>query len=266
MVVSVLMATYINDDRFLLGKALQSILDQTIQCSELVIVEDGALTDELYSVIDSYRDKLNIISVVLDENYGLATALNEGLKHISNDIVLRADSDDINNPVRFERQIQPFIEGYELVGGMVREVGKKGEHIAYRIVPESIKDILNFSKNRNPFNHMTIGFIKKVVLDAGGYPNIHLKEDYALWATLLSNGVKAKNLNEIFVDATTGSDMYRRRGGLKYVRSEFEMQRHLVNCGLKNWFSAFLVGVIRSLVFLMPCAIRGYIYEKVLRK
>lgn len=259
------MATYINDDSNLLDKALKSIVDQTISCSELVLVEDGPLTEDLYLVIDSYRNKLNIITVSLAENAGLAVALNEGLKNISNEIVFRADSDDINRPQRFENQIHEFVEGYELVGGNIREVEKSGEHISYRNVPESNRDILAFTKKRNPFNHMTIGFKKNLVTDVGGYPNIFLKEDYALWATLISNGVKAKNLNQVLVEATTGVDMYQRRGGLKYVLSEYQIQKHLVKCGIKTVSSAIFWGIFRCLVFLMPCVIRGYIYEKILR-
>jgi len=65
MQFSVLMATYIKDDSLLLAKALKSIDDQTIRSSELVLVENGPLTQDLYSVIEDYRESLNIISVKL---------------------------------------------------------------------------------------------------------------------------------------------------------------------------------------------------------
>jgi len=59
--------------------------------------------------------------------------------------------------------------------------------------------------------------------------------------------------------------MYRRRGGIKYVKSEIEMQSLLVNLGLKNVIDSIVIGVARSVVFLLPLSLRGFIYEQVLR-
>ena len=112
---------------------------------------------------------------------------------------------------------------------------------------------------------MSVGFRTKVIIDAGCYPEIHLKEDYALWATLLAKGIKVYNLDETLVDATTGKDMYRRRGGLKYALAEIDMQRHLVRVGLKSYFFAVIDGSLRALIFLMPSVIRKLIYLKLLR-
>lgn len=265
MQFSVLMATYIKDDSLLLAKALKSIDDQTIRSSELVLVENGPLTQDLYSVIEDYRESLNIISVKLTKNFGLAIALNRGLEVVRNNIVFRADSDDVNLTFRFEKQLEKFAEGYELVGGVIREVDKNGAHIGIRTVPFIDQDIIKFSKNRNPFNHMTVAFLRDSVVNAGGYPNFYLKEDYALWATLLAKGIKAVNINEVLVDATAGREMYRRRGGLGYVRSEFDMQRHLIDCGLKTKLEAFFLGLPRMLVFLLPPSMRGFIYERLIR-
>lgn len=93
------------------------------------------------------------------------------------------------------------------------EVDRTGRPIAIRKVPSTEKEIRKFICHRNPFNHMTVAFRRSIVSDLGGYPDIFLKEDYALWACMLSRGVKMTNLEYILVNATAGSEMYRRRGG-----------------------------------------------------
>ena len=112
---------------------------------------------------------------------------------------------------------------------------------------------------------MSVAYRKSSVLSCGGYPNIYLKEDYALWVLMLQSGFCAVNLPSILVHATAGLDMYKRRGGMKYVYSEYLIQQHLVNCGVKSWPKALIHGLIRSLVFIFPSFIRGVIYKNFLR-
>jgi hypothetical protein len=156
-------------------------------------------------------------------------------------------------------------EGFDVVGSAILEVDKNGKKIAIRRLPMDQISITSFARKRNPFNHMSVGFRTKTIVDAGYYPAIHLKEDYALWATLIANGAKFYNLDEILVNATTGRDFYRRRGGLKYALAEIDMQRHLMRVGLKSFTAAFFDGFLRAFIFLMPSAFRELIYLKLLR-
>lgn len=79
---SVLMSVYIREQATLLDRALQSILvNQSVKPSELVLVEDGPLTDGLYHVIDKYKQIFpELVSVKLPQNGGLGNALNAGMK------------------------------------------------------------------------------------------------------------------------------------------------------------------------------------------
>jgi hypothetical protein len=127
------------------------------------------------------------------------------------------------------------------------------------------QEIVVYARYRNPFNHMTVAYRSRLARICGGYPQIHLKEDYALWASMIGAGAKTQNLPDPLVHATAGVDMYRRRGGLRYALAEINLQRHLVRCGLKGTTSAALHGLLRASVFLMPAVLRGWIYEKYLR-
>jgi glycosyltransferase involved in cell wall biosynthesis len=263
---SILMAVYHKDDPSLFRVALESVYNNKLQPASVVVVQDGPVGKALSNVISEYKLRQSFRLIELPVNKGLANALNTGLLHIATPFVLRADADDYNLPDRFEKQISMLESGYDLVGGAIMEVDKTGKSIAIRSVPTSQDEIRRFISKRNPFNHMTVAYRRSAVTDLGGYPDIFLKEDYALWASMLSNGAKMINLDDVLVNATAGSEMYKRRGGVKYVRSEIDMQTFLIKKGLQSALGAIFIGVSRSMVFLMPAFLRGFIYEKFLRK
>lgn len=262
---SVLMSVYARDNPALFRRAIQSVFDNSIQASEFLIVQDGPLPNELTEIISEYQISHGLVTLALKENQGLAKALNHGLEALQNEFVFRADADDFNMPHRFEVQIRFLEEGYDLVGSAILEMEPDGEMIAVRMPPLTASNIRRRISTRNPFNHMTVAYRRSAVLDLGGYPNIYLKEDYALWAAMIAQHKRVINLADTLVQATAGSDMYRRRGGLNYVRSEIDLQRLLVSHGLQSSFKALIVGSLRSSVFLAPSALRGMFYQTFLR-
>lgn len=263
---SVLMAVYHNDDPVLLRMAIDSVYSNSLLPAALILVQDGPVGDELSCVIRSYEGLEGFSLVKLPINGGLANALNTGLQYINTPYVFRADADDYNLPHRFERQIVELISGYDLVGADIFEVDKSGNFLAIRKVPSTNPELFRQISKRNPFNHMTVAFRKSVVVQLGGYPNIYLREDYALWALMLARGCNVKNINEVLVHATAGLDMYRRRGGVKYARSEIDMQFFLIRQGLQTIWTAIPIGILRAFVFILPPFLRGFIYKKFLRK
>ena len=103
---SVLLSLYYKENPIFLRQSLDSVFSQTLPPDEVVLVEDGPLTEALYAVVEEYKRKYSTLKVVpLSENVGLGRALNEGLKHCSFDLVARMDTDDIAMPDRFEKQI-----------------------------------------------------------------------------------------------------------------------------------------------------------------
>lgn len=262
---SILISVYSRDDPRFLEKAFRSIFANTIQPKELIVVADGELTKSLYSTIDHFAQMRSLRFVQLPFNVGLAQALNAGISTIKTEFTIRADADDFNHPDRFERLVAKLNEGFDLVGSAIREVDKTGVEVAFRSCPLTEDEIRRFARKRNPFNHMTVGFRTATVVEVGGYPSIHLKEDYALWATLLANNCRVCNLDSVLVDATAGKEMFQRRGGFRYAMAEVDLQLHLVRCKLKSPLSALVDGTLRSLIFLAPNAVREFVYLKFLR-
>jgi glycosyltransferase involved in cell wall biosynthesis len=266
--VTVLMSVYRRDDARLFRRALDSVFSGSVAPDALVLMVDGPVGDELSAVIAEVEALPGVRVHHLEQNVGLAAALNAGLERVETAWVLRADADDVNAADRFARQARFANEHPDvaLFGGAITEVDPiDGKVIAHRTVPIGHEDIRRRCAARNPFNHMTVAFKIEPVRAVGGYPLLHLREDYGLWALLLKEGVKTGNLPDVVVMATTGRDMYQRRGGWRYAAGEWALQSHLVRCGLKSWPAACVHGAMRSVVFLMPAALRGWIYERALR-
>ena len=107
---SVLMSVY-NGQRYL-GAAIDSILAQTFQEFEFIIVDDGS-TDNTESLIRAYSDSR--IRLISKPNTGLADSLNVGLEAAKGTWIARIDADDISEPQRLERQLQRIRASPELV-------------------------------------------------------------------------------------------------------------------------------------------------------
>ncbi len=265
---TVLMAVYGRDEPQLFERAVESVYGNTLPPDDFVLVVDGPTPQDLERVIERCVSGHGIRAVRLPENVGLANALNQGLSLIRTAWVVRADADDINLPYRFERQaeaLQRAANAIDLSGGAIVEVDENDSPLAVREVPLDHSQIVAFLGRRNPFNHMTVAYRTAKAREAGGYPNIHLKEDYGLWASMIARGAKCGNLRDVLVRATAGRGMYRRRGGLRYAKSEWDLQLHLFRLGHKNLFSAIFDGWVRASVFFLTPRLRGWVYERFLR-
>jgi glycosyltransferase involved in cell wall biosynthesis len=266
---TVLMSVYHGDDLVLFERAIQSVYANTLLPDAFILVVDGPVPKTLLNAIMRYQVEYGIDILSLPANVGLAHALNAGLMEVKTNWVVRADADDYNVPDRFAMQANALMQtknSVDLIGGAIREVEPDGREIAVRRTAEKHADILRYAIYRNPFNHMTVAYRTQVVLRCGGYPDIYLREDYALWVQMFVSGARVLNLPDILVLATTGNDMYRRRGGLRYALGEISLQRYLVNAGLKTSLVALLHGFGRAMVFILPSVIRGWIYENILRR
>lgn len=108
---SVLISVYNKENSLSLRQSLTSVFRQKLPPTEVVLLKDGPLTEELDKVIAEYVMRYPELKIVsLPVNQGLGKALNEGLKHCSYDLVARMDTDDIAKPVSFEETNKGFQE------------------------------------------------------------------------------------------------------------------------------------------------------------
>ncbi len=266
---SVLLSLYDKENPDFLRASLDSVFNQTLMPSEVVLVLDGAINERLQNVVDFFAQKhKELIIVPLEHNMGLGKALNHGLAKCSFDIVARMDTDDICFPNRFEKQISYMSAHNEIAicGSWVNEfIGTTENVYSQRRVPETHEEIKSFIKGRNPFNHPSVVFRKEAVLTAGGYRHFYLLEDWFLWARMLSNGSKMYNLQEPLLNFRGSKDMHKRRGGLKYAKSCIELFKSFYAMNLINKKEQILFSCIKVTVAVMPNWLRGLIYNKLLR-
>ena len=266
---SVLMSVYYKENPKYFKESIKSILSQSVPTCDFVIVCDGPLTDELYNVLDEYKENPVINVVKLSENQGLAKALAEGLRHCKCELVARMDSDDIAEPFRCEEQLLAFeTEDLDVVGSNVVEFIDRPENIrTERCVPETHDDIREYSKKRNPMNHPSVMFKKASVIACGSYQEFHLYEDYQLWVNMIMSGYKFKNIQKPLVKMRTTNDLYMRRGGFGYFKSGYKFQNYMYKCGHIS-FVRYLKNISELLIVhaLMPNYIRKWFYLKILRK
>lgn len=265
---SVLLSLYIKEKPKYLEECFQSLLEQTLPANEVVLVLDGPITTELMAVVDQWRERLNLKIVALPINVGLGAALNEGLKACSNDIVARMDTDDICVPERFEKQISRFSLQPNLMisGGQIYEFNGAEKNIfSKRNVPLTHEQLIDFSKKRSPFNHMTVMYRKSFILSIGGYVTHLFMEDYNLWLRAINSGAVIDNDPSVLVHARAGGEMLARRHGVKYIKSEFKLYMIKKRFKLDSNLNLFYVFILRASSRFLPIVFLSFLYKKVRR-
>lgn len=268
---SVLMSVYYKEKPEYLELAMKSMWEQTISPSDFVLVCDGPLNAELDNVIEKmqkkYDAKLQVLR--LPQNVGLGNALNRGLEQCKNELVARMDSDDIARPDRCEKQLKIF-ENYpevSICSGTVEEFEKLPQYVdARRILPETNQEILEFSKSRNPFNHPCVMYKKSDIEAAGSYQDFYLLEDYYLWIRMLIQGYKGYNISDPLLWMRAGKNMYKRRAGWKYAKSQVALFKYMrINefISLRQYAKSSFVRIASSMA---PNSIRQFLFKNMLRE
>lgn len=266
---SILMSVYKNDNPKYLEESIQSMLNQTIVTNDFVIIKDGPLTDELNSIIEKYKTKYNFINVItLTKNVGLGNALNIGIKECKNELVARMDADDYSFNTRIEKQLNYLKEhpDIDLVGTQAFEfIDDVNNPIQYNNFPITNNEIIKYAHSRNPYAHPSVIFKKTKVLESGNYQQVFLCEDYDLWIRMIQNGCKCANLDEYLFAIRVGNDFYKRRSGLKYIKSINNLMIRNMNNGFFNKKDYVKNMLTRSIIYSMPNFMRRFIYSKFLR-
>lgn len=271
MKYSVLMSVYKNEKVEYFMQAVDSLLTQTIQPEQIVLVRDGGVCEELQNVIDKYvSDYPDVFTYLpLEQNGGLGNALRYGLTYCRNELVGRMDTDDISVPDRFEKQLE-FMKNnpdVDIVGGNISEFTNDPTRIVdCRNVPQSHEDICKYLKNRSPFNHQTVMFKKSVVEKAGSYESFYLFEDWYLWIRMYLSDAKFANLNEVLVNVRIFG-MANRRGGMKYYRSCVKLLKYMKKNHIIGFWKYAKTCIVRFCGYvLLPNKMREFMYRKMLRK
>lgn len=208
--VSVIMPTY--NDRFAIEAAIESILGQTLDAWELIVVDDASTDGTADFVEERFKDP-RITLVRMDQNSGSGACRNRAIEISQADFIAVMDADDISLPNRLRRQLDRLKEdpGLGAVSAQVMEFGDWGGP-AHGNWPTDPSDIMSRQLNlKMPIPHPATMFRRDVLLAAGGYDvSCRRAQDYSLFLQLQTT--KLETLDEPLV-------MYRtnRPIGLRYV-------------------------------------------------
>ena len=192
--ISVLMSVY-NGEKYL-ETAIQSILKQTFQDFEFIIIDDAS-TDSTPDILIKLSDpRVKILRN--HKNLGLTKSLNIGTREAQGEYIARMDADDISLPHRFESQIRylDMHTDYALVGSLAYQIDETGQ---YQFIPKLQTDDHLIRKHliqSNNFVHGSVMIRRNVLLSMGGYDErFKYANDYNLWLRIIERH-KVANLPE----------------------------------------------------------------------
>jgi glycosyltransferase involved in cell wall biosynthesis len=192
--VSVLLAAH-NDARFL-REALDSVLQQTVDDLELIVVDDAS-TDETPQILSATDDRRTVV-FRNEEQLGLAASLDRGLAAAQGRYVARLDADDVALPNRLERQLAE-VGAAAVVGSAIRDLDEEGREGRLHRMPLGARAVRWHALFSSPFFHPTVLVDREALGDLRYDPSYLESEDYDLWTRLLATGVEGRNLEDALV-------------------------------------------------------------------
>ncbi|MDE1313008.1 glycosyltransferase [Vibrio aestuarianus] len=194
--ISVILPVY--NAELYLSEAVDSILNQTVNDFELILIDDGS-TDGSLSIAQAYAKQDERVVLISQPNMGLVETLNKGISLAKGRYIARMDADDISLENRFEEQVKLLEKGYDLCGchfHLVTESGKLHNSLVVSTDSEFQSVILTRAV---PFAHGSVMIRKSFLLEndleycLGEYSSA---EDYYLWINCFKHGAKIGNVDK----------------------------------------------------------------------
>ncbi|MCM1440271.1 MAG: glycosyltransferase [Roseburia sp.] len=239
--ISVIMSTY-NEPLKWIEQAIDSILGQTYQNIEFIIIVDAPENKELINYITERKKQDNRIIIHINGiNMGLTASLNMAISLANGLYIARMDADDIAEPDRIECQIEYLVScKLDLVGCNVMDINEEGKilNIKGTNLPTSDKAIKDYLRTNGAIMHPTWLVKKSVYIEMGMYHDFPACEDYDFLTRVALAGYKLGNVREV-------KQMYRiNTKGISNARKVMQKSSHYFimqnyNCGKQSNLDEF---------------------------
>ncbi len=206
---------------------------------EVILVDDGS-SDNSRVIAEEF---CNIDSrfILFDGGKGLVSSLNYGLSVARGKWIARFDSDDLNHPRRLELQLECAEEQGEktVVSCRVRSFPFPNVSTGYRRYEfwlnslESSSEIEHSLFVESPIPHPTAFYSRALIIEAGGYKDVGLPEDYELWLRLWSLGFQFRRVPKTLLAWRERPDRFSRTSSMYSLTSFYKtkaMYLHYVPC------------------------------------
>ena len=221
--VSVLLP--VRDGERFVREALASVLGQTLEALEVVVVDDGS-TDGTRAILESFDDER--LCIVPQPRLGLVAALNRAAREAGGNHLTRMDADDVSLPDRVERQAA-FLDAHPRVGLVVcgvTAIDEGGRHLRTVVLPPDDASLRRRLLLRNPFTHGAVTVRREAFERAGGYrADYGSNEDYDLWRRIARDWELAALPEVLYLyrehpAAVTQTDVHDRMRSREHLRDE----------------------------------------------
>jgi glycosyltransferase involved in cell wall biosynthesis len=201
--------------------AVQSLLNQTIENWQCVIVNDGS-TDGTPEFLASIQDDRFV--VIHQENAGISAAVNHGLTRCSGRYIARMDADDVALPSRLAEQVA-FLDAHPevaMLGTQVAPLGSCGSGTSLKLPVDHDAIMSALLAGRHAMAHSSIMIRTEVLRDVGGYWDLPFGEEYDLMLRI-GEAAKLANLDGVLLQyrvhqaSMNGSGMRRMRTSVAYA-------------------------------------------------
>ncbi|WP_421656444.1 glycosyltransferase family 2 protein [Leptothermofonsia sp. ETS-13] len=221
--VSVVMPVY-NAEAYV-GEAIESILAQTFDNFEFIILDDGS-TDGSGQILKHYQQRDGRIKIISRENKGLIATLNEGIDCATGRYIARMDADDIALPERFSKQVE-FLEthpDYVVVGSKVLLIDPEGLPICpfSTLTEHEAIDAAHMEGKGGAICHPASMLRRDILQKLGGYrQEMKYAEDFDLFLRLAEVG-KVANLPHILLKYRMHANSIGYTKRLEQLKSNFQ--------------------------------------------
>ena len=209
------------------GRAIKSMLDQTYDDFEFIIIDDSS-KDNTLEILNAYKNKDSRIKILhRKQMHGVPTSLNKGIIEAKGEWIIRMDDDDESLPDRLEKQVEYMQKNpdVDIFGAkcIFQDInGNKVKSYSPNYPPVNTEDIEKLLYQTSPLMHNTICMRKQKILDIGMYnEDFSGAEDYELWVRAWKSGLVIKNMNEFLVRFTfnPGKKSFKRIWKKYYVKN-----------------------------------------------
>ena len=227
--ISVIIPTY-NRAHTLLS-SVASVLNQTLQDFELLIVDDGSTDDTAQSVAGLADNRIRYLR---KENGGAASARNFGIAHAAGDYIAFQDSDDLWRPDKLEMQLRAMRRtDADVVFCRLERHNYAADRGATRVIPAEKAGFKTLERlvRVSIVSTQTIFAKRRVLLETPFDATLRKLEDYE-WAIRAGEKHTFYLMDEPLVDVFLQSDSITRQGtDLQYMaeifkRNEEMLKRH----------------------------------------
>lgn len=227
-IVSVVMSTY-NESEKELRMAIESILLQTYNNIEFIIIVDNPNNDEIKNVLLEYSERDSRIKIIFNEsNLGLAMSLNKGIHLAKGKYIARMDADDISFPNRIIKEVEYLQHNdFDMVVTNRIDIDESGNTLPSKSHLPSNKIINRLLPVGNFITHPSIMIKTEVICQLQGYRNFSSSQDYDLWLRLIDKGYKIGILDEpllyyrIRMSSISQRDKYK-----QYLLNRYQKELH----------------------------------------